>query len=70
MVVCSVLCVGSKIVKLVPSAERELRVPTQSSNPVYRQPEVSFKQLTDSNQSSVDDMAVIRDIRDSRALAG
>jgi len=41
--------------------DRDLRVPTQSSNPVYRQPEVSFKQLTDSNQSSVDDMAVIRD---------
>ena len=33
---------------------------TQSKNPVYRQTEVSFKQLTDSNQSSVDDMAVIR----------
>ena len=31
-------------------------------NPVYRshQAEVSFKQLTDSNQSSVDDMAVLR----------
>ena len=51
-------------------AEREVRGPTQSSNPVYRQPEVSFKQLTDSNQSSVDDMAVIRDIRESQALAG
>ena len=48
----------------------EHRVQTQSSNPVYRQPEVSFKQLTDSNQSSVDDMAVIRDIRDSQALSG
>ena len=33
---------------------------TQSKNPVYRQTEVSFKQLTDSNQSSVDDMAVIK----------
>ena len=41
-----------------------------TKNPVYRQTEVSFKQLTDSNQSSVDDMAVIRDIRDSQALSG
>ena len=44
-------------------SERERKVQTQSSNPVYRQTEVSFKQLTDSNQSSVDDMAVIRDCR-------
>ena len=48
-------------------AEREMKVQTQSSNPVYRQTEVSFKQLTDSNQSSVDDMATIRD---SRAMPG
>ena len=41
-------------------SDREPRVSTQSKNPVYRQTEVSFKQLTDSNQSSVDDMAVIR----------
>ncbi len=64
------MCFGCKIVKSCSPTDREVRVPTQSSNPVYRQPEVSFKQLTDSNQSSVDDMAIIRDIRDSRALAG
>lgn len=40
--------------------DREGKVQTQSRNPVYRQTEVSFKQLTDSNQSSVDDMAIIR----------
>ena len=40
--------------------EREGKVQAGTKNPVYRQTEVSFKQLTDSNQSSVDDMAIIR----------
>ena len=40
--------------------EREGKVQAGTKNPVYRQTEVSFKQLTDSNQSSVDDMAVLR----------
>jgi len=55
---------GIAILLLLPKdkhkREREPKVQTQSKNPVYRQTEVSFKQLTDSNQSSVDDMAVIR----------
>ena len=53
-------CRYSKPKKWFSIVEREPKVQTQSKNPVYRQPEVSFKQLTDSNQSSVDDMAVIR----------